>query len=176
MILQYIGLAINVFLSPLVPPALVPLAYSWTSVLLLQHANPLTLSLISVGVSTLSTIIIRFSQNYIIEKLALYEHLNKKNKLSFLIHKINTYFRNQKRIARISLKREKYIEKRSGRFVTFLFAILCYLPILPDIITTRILYKKIRFRYFIIAVIIGKTITYVPFIYLGKTLFQLLHI
>jgi uncharacterized membrane protein YdjX (TVP38/TMEM64 family) len=74
------------------------------------------------------------------------------------------------------LKWEKYLEKRSGRIITFLFAIFCYIPIIPDIIATRILYKKIKFPYFIIAAIIGKSITHIPFIFLGKTVVQLLNI
>jgi len=60
--------------------------------------------------------------------------------------------------------------------MTFVFAILCYLPILPDIIGTRILYKKIKLPYFIIAVIIGKSITHIPFIFLGKSLAQILNL
>ena len=71
---------------------------------------------------------------------------------------------------------EKYLEKRSGRIITFLFAIFCYVPVIPDIIATRILYKKIKFPYFIIAAIIGKGITHIPFIFLGKTVVQLLNI
>jgi hypothetical protein len=47
---------------------------------------------------------------------------------------------------------------------------------LPDIIWTRILYKKIKFPYFIIASIIGKSVTHIPFIFLGKGLAQLLRL
>jgi uncharacterized membrane protein YdjX (TVP38/TMEM64 family) len=71
---------------------------------------------------------------------------------------------------------EKYIEKKSGRIATFLFAIFCYAPIIPDIISTRMLYKKIKFPYFIIAVIIGKSITHIPFIFVGKSILQQLNL
>ncbi len=66
--------------------------------------------------------------------------------------------------------------KKSGRIITFFFAIFCFLPILPDIIGTRILYKKIKFPYFIVAVIIGKSVTHIPFIFLGKWIAQILHL
>jgi len=82
------------------------------------------------------------------------------------VKKINNYFKNQKRLIRLSLRRERYIETRTGKFATFIFAIFCFLPILPDVICIRILYKKIKFGPFLIAVIIGKTITFVPFIFL----------
>jgi hypothetical protein len=38
------------------------------------------------------------------------------------------------------------------------------------------LYKKIRFPYFILAVIIGKSISHIPFIFLWKSILQLLHL
>lgn len=172
--LQLLWLALNIYISPLIPPVLVPLSYSRTRILLLQKADPLVLSIISVWAATLSTVTIRFLQNHIIEKLTIYDKLDKQDVFSRIVNHMNRYFKNQKRLARIWFKREQYIETRAGKFVTFLFAILCYVPILPDIITTRILYKKIKFKYFLIALIIGKSITHVPFIYAGKTLFQLL--
>jgi membrane protein YqaA with SNARE-associated domain len=89
---------------------------------------------------------------------------------------MNGYFKKEERIARLWMKWEKQLEKKSGRIITFFFAIFCYLPILPDIIWTRILYKKIKFPYFIIASIIGKWVTHIPFIFLGKTIVELLGI
>jgi len=87
---------------------------------------------------------------------------------------MNSYFKKEERIGRLSLKWEKKLEKRSGRIITFFFAIFCYLPILPDIIGTRILYKKIWFIPFIIAAIIGKSITHIPFIFLGKSITEII--
>jgi hypothetical protein len=169
MITQLIILSIITFLWPLFPPVLVPLSYSFTGALLLQHANPFTLSIISVWSATLSTIIIRIVQNHIIKKL------NKINiKKNSILNEINKYFKKNTKIKKLSLKREQYIQTKHGKIVTFFFAIICYLPIIPDIITTRLLYKKIKFPYFLLALIIGKFFTHVPFIFLWKWLLELI--
>jgi uncharacterized membrane protein YdjX (TVP38/TMEM64 family) len=92
------------------------------------------------------------------------------------VNKVNRQFKNQKKIIKISEKWESYIETKTGRFATFIFAIFCFLPILADVIGTRILYKKISFPYFVLAIFIGKCISHIPFIFVGKGLLQLLHI
>ncbi|MCX6825380.1 MAG: hypothetical protein NTY80_04140 [candidate division SR1 bacterium] len=174
MVFQLWILGIVTFMAPLVPPIFSPLGYILTGMLVAQKANPRLLSLITVGVATLTSIIIRKVQNHVIERLTIYEEIKGNSLFSRIVSKVNTYFKNQKRMTRIGLKREKYIETKTGKVATFMFAIFCFLPILPDIVGTRILYKKIKFPYFIIAVIIGKSVTHVPFIFVGKTIIQLL--
>jgi len=148
-----------------------------TGALILQKASPWILSIITVGVSTLTAMIIRKMQNYIIPKMTMDEDpLKSKHIIARIINKMNSYFKKEEKIGRLSARWEKHLEKKTGRVLTFFFAIFCFLPILPDIIGTRILYKKIKFPYFIIAVIIGKSITHIPFIFLGKSLAQLLHL
>ena len=176
MIVQFIVLGIVFLFSPLLPPLLSPLGYSLIGVLLLQKANPRLLSIIVVGIGTISVILMRVIQNEIIAELVIFRKSNMQDTFHRRINNINNYFRSRKSVERLSLRREKYIENRTWKFATFLFAVFCYLPILPDIIGTRLLYKKIRFPYLVIAVIIGKTISYVPIIFLGKGLFQLLNI
>ena len=173
MILQLCILWLTIFLSPLVPPILSPLGYSLIGVSLAQQVNPRMLSFIAIGISTLATICIWVLQNYIIENLTIYKEDKDPALFSRIARKINTYFRKQERITKIGLEWHEYLKTRTGRFATFIFAIFCYLPILPDIIGTRILYKKMSFASFIVAVIIGKSITYIPFIFLGKALIQI---
>lgn len=166
-----------IIFSPLVPPILVPLSYSMTGALILQKIDPRILSMVSVGAAVVADIIIRKMQNFVIPRMTINENPIKKNNIfARIINTMNSYFKKSERIGRISAKREKYLEKRTGRIITFLFAIFCYVPVIPDIIATRILYKKIKFPYFIIASIIGKSITHIPFIFLGKWLAQLLHL
>jgi hypothetical protein len=153
-----------------------PLGYSLTGVLLLQNANPRMVLLVVVSVVTLSDITIRFVQNHLIKKWADYETLENQNRFQLLINKINRYFKKQQSLNTISSKREKYAQTKKGKVATFLFAVFCYLPFLADIIGTRLLYKKIKFIPFVIAVIIGKTISHGVFIFVGKSIFQLLHL
>ena len=177
MVFQLLILWVVIIVSPLVPPILVPLSYSMTGALILQKINPRILSIVSVGAALIADIIIRKMQNFVIARMTINEDpLQETNIFARIINKMNSYFKKEERIGKLWIKWEKYIEKRSGKIVTFLFAIFCYLPILPDIIGTRMLYKKIKFPYFIIAVIIGKSLTHIPFIILGKSLVQLLGI
>ncbi|MCX6824296.1 MAG: hypothetical protein NT085_04165 [candidate division SR1 bacterium] len=177
MILQLLILGLVIIVSPLVPPVLVPLSYSMTGALILQQIDPRILSIVSVAAAVIADIIIRKMQNFVIPRMTINEDsLKDKNIFARIINKMNSYFKKEERIGRLSLKWEQYLEKRSGRIITFLFAIFCYIPVIPDIIATRILYKKIKFPYFIIASIIGKSITHIPFIFLGKSIAQLLHL
>ncbi len=175
MIVQVLLLWIVIIVSPLVPPILVPLSYSMTAALVVQKVDPRIISAVSVVSALIADIIIRKMQNFIIPKLTIEEHpLRETTLFNRIVNKINTYFKKEEKIGQISLKREKYLEKKEGRIVTFFFAIFCYLPVIPDIISTRLLYKKITFPYFIIAVIIGKSITHIPFIFVGKSLVELI--
>ncbi|HRX63681.1 MAG TPA: hypothetical protein P5060_01100 [Candidatus Absconditabacterales bacterium] len=165
MIIQFIILCIIIFLGPILPPLLIPLSYSLTGAMLIQHANPVTLSILSVGTATLSTTLIRFSQNYIMQKI---ESTNKKGDKNSALYKITKRLKKGKRLQKLSNTLRKYANTKHGKFAMFFITIACYLPIIPDLITTRILYKKIKFPYFLIALIIGKSITHIPFIFLGK--------
>ena len=176
MVFQLFILWIVIIVSPLVPPILVPVSYSMTAALILQGIDPRILSIVSVWAALIADIIIRKMQNFVIPKMTIYEEPIKDHMFARIVNKMNIYFKREERIGRLSLKWEQYLEKKSGRIITFFFAIFCYLPILPDIIGTRILYKKIKFPYFIIAVIIGKSITHIPFIFVGKSIAQLLHL
>jgi len=176
MIFQLFLLWIIIVASPLMPPILVPLSYSYTGALIAQNVNLWILSIVSVWAAVLADIIIWKLQNFIIERMTINEKIESKDFFSRTINWMNSFFKDSERIGRMSLKRERYLEKRTGRVLTFLFAIVCYLPVLPDIIGTRILYKKIKFPYFILASIIGKSVTHIPFIFLGKWLVQLLHL
>lgn len=177
MIFQLFLLWIVIIISPLVPPIFVPLSYSMTGAMILQKIDPWMLSIVSVGAAVIADIIIRKIQNSIIPRMIINEDpLGKRHIIARIINKMNNYFKKEEKIGRLSVRREKYLEKKTGRVLTFLFAIFCYLPILPDIIWTRILYKKIKIIPFIIAVIIGKSVTHIPFIFVGKSLAQILHL
>ena len=176
MIFQLIILSIVTFFAPLLPPVLVPLGYSLAGVLLVQKINPRMLSVIMVFVSVAAVMIIWILQNHIIQRVATYEKGNTTNRVYRIMNRINTYFEKQEKLVRLSQRRERYLKTKPGRFWTFIFAVCLFLPILPDIIGIRLLYKKIKFPYFVLAVFIWKTITYVPFIFLWLWLLQLLHL
>lgn len=174
MIRQFLILRVVTFFSPLLPPILVPLGYSLTGILLIQNANPRVLVIITVWAAAFADICIWIIQNHIIRKLIMYEQLESPHRFHRFAKEVNQYFKEQGSIRKLWVKREKYAETKRGKFMTFLFAIFCFFPIIPDIIGTRILYKKIAFPYFVIAVLIGKSVTHIPFIFLGKWVLQLL--
>lgn len=176
MLFQYILLGIVIYFAAIVPPVLSPLGYSLTGVLILQNANPRMVLFVTVFIVTLSDITIRTVQNHLIKKWAGYETLDKQKRFHRLINKINSYFKKESNLSKIGEKWKKHSETKMGKVTTFLFAVFCYLPFLPDIIGTRLLYKKIKFIPFVIAVIIGKTISHGVFIFVGKSIFQLLHL
>ncbi|MEI6773554.1 MAG: hypothetical protein WCL18_01685 [bacterium] len=106
-----------------------------TGALILQKIDPRILSIVSVAAAVIADIIIRKMQNFVIPRMTINEDpLKDRNIFSRIINKMNSYFKKEERIGRLSLRWEKQLEKRSGRIMTFFFAIFCYLPILPDII------------------------------------------
>ena len=166
MFLQYVLLAVIIYFAAIIPPILSPMGYSLTGVLLLQNANPRTILSVVVTVVTLSDITIRIIQNHLIKKWAGYETLEEQKRFHRTINKINKYFKEQSSLNKVGEKRKKHSETKMGKVTTFLFAVFCYLPIIPDIIGTRLLYKKIKFIPFVIAVVIGKVISHGTFIFL----------
>lgn len=175
MTLQLFILWIVIFFAPLMPTILTPLGYSLIGVLLTQQINPWTLSIITVWVSTIEVTIIRMTQNYVIERFDAYKKKEDKGKIHHLVIRIYEYFRNQKNISNVFARWKHYAETRNGKFATFLFAVFCFIPVIPDIISVRLLYKKIEFPYFLLAVLIGKSFTFIPIIFLGRWLLSLLN-
>lgn len=176
MIAQLVILWIILFFSPLIPPILSPLTYSFTWVLLIQKANPRILTVITLSVIIMVNIIIWYLQKYIIKKFNMYKVTQETDLFSRIFKKISKYFDKETKIARVELKLEKYWTTKRWKIIIFLFAIFCFLPTFPDIVSNRLLYKKISFGWFLVALIIGKTISHVPFIFFGKGLVTLLKI
>jgi membrane protein YqaA with SNARE-associated domain len=177
MIFQIVILSLVLFFSPLVPPVLSPLAYSMTGILLLQKADPLWLWIITIAVVTIANVVVWILQDYIIQKINLQKKTNYVHTgvFAWVLKKFDYHFNDKTRISKFWLKRQHYAETKEWTFVTFVFAIFCFLPVLPDIVGNRILYKKIKFPYFILAVIIGKTISHGWFIFLWKSILLLLN-
>lgn len=175
MTLQLIFLSIVLFFSPLAPNVLGPLWYSLTWALLIQKANPRILIILIIWIGLLTNTIIRIVQDYVINRLNLYRK-TKKNIITDMLNKVCNYFDEKTKNVKIWLKKESKIGNKTGKFFIFLFAIFCFLPIIPDIVSNRLLYKKIKFPYFILAVLIGKSIIHIPFVFFWKWLVSLLKI
>ena len=83
-----------------------------TGALIIQKANPQILCIITVGVAALTDIIIRKMQNYIIERLIIQEDPLKGDHIfARIVNKMSSYFKKEERIGRLSLRREKHLEK-----------------------------------------------------------------
>jgi membrane protein YqaA with SNARE-associated domain len=50
----------------------------------------------------------------------------------------------------------------------FVLAVIGFAPTIPDFLTVALLQKKLKFPYFVLAAIVGKTIQFLPFVFLGK--------
>ena len=176
MVFQFFILCVVIFFAPLVPPVLSPLGFTMTAVLVAQKANPWIVSLVTIAMGVITSTIIRHIQNYVIRKLNEKEKIEGKNIFVRLINVMNSYSKNQNKINKLSSRRERYTKTRSGKIATFIFAIFCFLPVFPDIVSIRLLYRKIKFPAFILAVIIGKSISHIPIIFAGKSIIDLLRL
>jgi len=173
MVLEFLFLSFIVFIQPLLPPILTPLSYSLVSVLLLQKANPRFITLVVVVIAVGSTTSIRKVNEQVMKKIKQHELKTKKTDIFSRIRRlIKSYFQKEEKAGNENFK--KYYESPRGMVVTFLLTIVWFMPILPDIVVVRLLHGKIKFKPFVIALTIGKIITYVPFIFAGKGILKLI--
>jgi len=56
----------------------------------------------------------------------------------------------------------------------FLIAVICAAPTIPDIITVSLFRKRMPFWMFMLAGLIGKIISFFPFVFLGKGILDLI--
>jgi len=141
--------------------------------LLVQQTNPRLLSLIVVIIAVGSTICIRKINNQVLKKIKDIETKTKKTDIFSRFRRLlKSYFQNEEKLGKENIK--KYYESPRGEAVTFLLTIVGFMPILPDIVVVRLLHNKIKFKPFVIALTIGKIITYVPFIFAGKGILKLI--
>ena len=141
--------------------------------MLVQKTNPRLLSLIVVIIAVGSTICIRKINNQVLKKIKDIETKTKKTDIFSRFRRLlKSYFQNEEKLGKENIK--KYYESPRGEAVTFLLTIVGFMPILPDIVVVRLLHNKIKFKPFVIALTIGKIITYVPFIFAGKGILKLI--
>ena len=154
--------------APWLPRILTPLSYSMASIALIQNINPRIISIIFVICSTLAIIVLRFIEWYIITTIQTYQKkVNYTDLLSRRVEKTKKYFEHKKTSkSRSNLKR--HLSSDKGQRTLFILAVIGFMPTIPDALTVALLHKKLRFEYFILASIVGKTVQFIPFIFLGK--------
>ncbi|MEI8253450.1 MAG: hypothetical protein WCG25_07030 [bacterium] len=103
MIFQIVILSLVLFFSPLVPPVLSPLAYSMTGILLLQKADPLWLSIITISVVALADVVMWILQDYIIRRINAQKKTDYKKTgiFAWILKKFDYYFNNHSQIATV---------------------------------------------------------------------------
>ena len=177
MLAQEIFTGLVMFISPLVPPILVPLAFSMIAFLMYQKANPREVSGLMIASSMLACIAIRIIEGYIVQKMREHKLKHKKpDPITLRSQKFLSFFIKEDQGNKISQRVEGYVKTKRGRVILFLLAIFCTAPTVPDIITVRIFRYKMKVVPFLIAAFIGKIISFVPFVFLGKGILQLLGI
>ena len=174
MFLQYLLLGTLVFISPIFPPIIIPFSYTTIGALLLQHAQPFSLAIITIVSASGSSILIRVLQKDLIGRFATYRK-NSSGPLARISNSITQRFTQQKQLSKLNTKLKQHLERDHGQFILFGITILAIQSAIPDLIIIRMLHKKLHFGYFLLAVILGKAIVYLPVIYIGKGILHLLH-
>jgi len=169
MLLKHIVISLLVFVSPVFPPAIIPFAYTLIWLRLVQWAGPVWLSLCTVLPAALSSILIRMLYGYFHKKILEFKkRKNHEDWISRIERKIAKYLENKKKISKFNNKIKNYLETKNNKLVLFLLTIVAIDSAIPDIIAIGIVRKKLPFRMFIIAVVIGKSTVYLPVILLGE--------
>lgn len=111
MTLQLLLLIVLVFVSPLFPPVIVPFSFTVIAALLLQHANPWVLTIITVTASTISCML----------TWLLWVHLHEREYISRYFHgdlftriekKAEAWFAKREKMNTYAKKLEAYTQKK----------------------------------------------------------------
>lgn len=174
MLTKQILLSFLVFISPLFPPVIIPFSYWIIAFLLAQNYSVRTLSIITILPAAFSSAIIWFFYWYVYKKISDYKHKREhKDMISRIENRIIKYFENKKGLNKINQKIKKHLDANHGQLILFFVTILAIDSAIPDFVVVGIVRKKLNFRLFLLASIIGKTIVYAPVIFLWKWILTL---
>ena len=97
MLLKHLIISILVIISPIFPPAIIPITYTLMGIRLLQGAGPIAMSFGTVLPAAASSILIRLLYGYVNKRiLAFQEKRDNKDRISRLENKFATYIQNRK--------------------------------------------------------------------------------
>ncbi len=177
MFIKQILLSFLVFISPLFPPVIIPFSYWIIAFLLAQNYSPRILSIITILPAAISSIIIRFFYWYVHKKILDYKHKrDNKDIISRIENRIIKYFENKKNLNKINQRIKKHLDANHGQLILFFVTIFAIDSAIPDFVVVGIVRKKLNFRLFLLASIIGKAIVYAPVIFIWKWILTLFNI
>ncbi len=174
MLLRHILISVVVFISPVFPPAIIPIAYTLIGIRLVQWAGPIAMSFGTVIPAAASSIIIRLLYGYMHRWiLAFKAKRDNKDRISRLENKFATYIENRKKLNKLNNKLTGYLETKNSKLVLFLLTIVAIDSAIPDIVAIGIIRKRLPFPLFVIAAIIGKATVYLPVIWWAKRILNI---
>ncbi|MFA6256257.1 MAG: hypothetical protein WC606_03665 [Candidatus Absconditabacterales bacterium] len=169
MLLKHILLSCLVFVSPIFPPAIIPIAYTLIGVRILQGAGPIALSFSTVIPAAASSIIIRLLYGYMHRWILTFKaKRDNKDWISRLENRFAKYLENKKNLSKLNNRITNFLETKNSKLVLFLLTIVAIDSAIPDIIAIGIVRKRLPFPLFILAAIIGKSTVYLPVIWGAK--------
>lgn len=171
MLLKHIIISILVVISPIFPPAIIPVTYTLMGIRLLQWAGPIAMSFATVLPAAASSVLIRLLYGYFHKKILEFQKArDNKDRISRLQKRFARYVGNRKRLSKLNNKITNYLETKNSKLVLFLLTIVAIDSAIPDIVAIGIIRKRLPFPLFILAALIGKCTVYLPIIRLGKWL------
>lgn len=161
-------------ISPVFPPAIIPITYTLMGIRLLQGAGPIAMSFGTVIPAAASSILIRLLYWYVHKRiLAFQEKRDNKDRISRLENRFATYIENRKWLSKFNKKITNYLGTKNSKRALFLLTIVAIDSAIPDIVAIGIVRKRLPFWLFIIAAFIGKSTVYLPVIWWAKRILNL---
>jgi len=174
MLLKHLIISCLVIISPIFPPAIIPVTYTLMGIRLLQGAGPIAMSFGTVLPAAASSILIWLLYGRLHRRiLAFKEKRDNKDRISRLEKRFVKYMENKKWLSKLNTRITNYLETKNSKLVLFLLTIIAIDSAIPDIIAIGIVRKKLPFPLFIIAALIGKSTVYLPVIRWAKWILTL---
>lgn len=174
MLLKHIIISCLVVISPIFPPIIIPITYTLIGIRLLQGAGPIAMSISTVVPAAASSILIRLLYGYMHRRIITFKtKRNNKDWISRLENRFATYVENRKGLNKFNKKITNYLETKNSKRILFLLTIIAIDSAIPDIAAIGIVRKRLPFRLFIIAAIIGKSTVYLPVIWWAKRILNI---
>jgi len=175
MVFDYLLTCSTFLIGWIFPPFFMPFGFSLVWILLLKGINPWTMCFWMTIAGVLSYIPLWIIEWYILDTIGNNKHLFTRSPyLGRILEFFTEFFARQKYIIHSRKRVKSYVSTKQGKITLFFLALLFSTPVIPDIVNVSLFRKRLPFGVFLLAGFLGKLITFIPFVFLGKGLLELI--
>ena len=175
MILDFFLACSTFFVGWIFAPFFLPLGFSLVGILLVKGINPWIMVMGMTISGVLSYIPLWIVEWHILDALWNYKPVNKKSSyFSRLAQLLIDVLANKKHILNSRKSLKEYLWTKNSKITLFIFAVIFTAPTIPDILTVSLFRRRMSVWVFLLAGLLWKFITFMPFVFFWKSILDLI--